>query len=320
MPPAVAGPVWRPFLPPVAIRQDTATGCDDDGIMSRDRSIAWVVITTLVVGAAAADDAPVAGRQSPKEWMAELGYLRHEGAWRTPQEIEIIERNERVTLAEKQWHKKIERLREELAAGSVRAAEELREISDVHAVPALTAALAIDRDRRVRILYLESLVRIGAPAAQGALISVAIDHPDPETRIDAVERLATTAPLPAANAVAAALVGTDNARINRAAAALQRLGVPTVVPNLIAVLETRHIVTVGDGPPEGSTTATFTPDGGGGLSMGSSRRQVAAPFKNQQVLEALVMMTGQNFGWDLAAWRAWLARQRAPASVDLRRG
>jgi hypothetical protein len=42
-------------------------------------------------------------------------------------------------------------------------------------------------------------------------------------------------------------------------------------------------------------------------------------MKNEQVLAALVTLTGANFGWDLAAWRAWLARQRAPASIDLRR-
>jgi hypothetical protein len=93
-----------------------------------------------------------------------------------------------------------------------------------------------------------------------------------------------------------------------------------VVPQLVNVLETRHVVTVGDGPPEGSTTATFTPSGGAGLSMGSSRRQVAVPMKNEQVLEAIVALTGENFGWDITAWRVWLARQRTPASIDLRRG
>jgi hypothetical protein len=167
---------------------------------------------------------------------------------------------------------------------------------------------------------MESLLRIGTPAAQAALVAAAVDHPDPETRIDATDRLAKLAPQAAANALAAALTGPDNARINRAAAALGRLGVVTVVPQLVNVLETRHAVTVGDGPPEGSTTATFTPGGGAGLSMGSSRRQVAVPMKNEQVLEALVALTRENFGWDLTAWRGWLARRRAPASIDLRRG
>lgn len=280
-----------------------------------------IVAAFVAVGAAAEEPPPSQGRQSHQEWMARLGYQRHSGGWRTAQEIEIIDRNEQTNLAEKQWTKKVERLRQELATGNAAdAAEQLGEISDPHAVPALTAALASEPLRRVRLLYMESLLRIGTPAAQATLVSAAVDHPDPETRIDAVDRLAKLAPSAAANALAAGLGGTDNARINRVAAALSRLGEKRVVPQLINVLETRHVVTVGDGPPEGSTTATFTPSGGAGLSMGSSRKQVAVPMKNQQVLEALIELTGQNFGWDLAAWRAWLARQRAPASIDLRRG
>ena len=283
------------------------------------RLITVNVFAAFFAIAAVADDAPTSqSRESHQEWMAKLGYQRHSGGWRTAQEIEIIERNEKTGLAQKQWNKKLERLRQDLASGD--AAEELAEITDPHAVPALTAALASDPLRRVRLLYMDSLLRIGTPAAQAALVAAAIDHPDPETRIDATDRLAKLAPQAAAHALAAALAGPDNARINRAAAALGRLGVATVVPQLVNVLETRHVVTVGDGPPEGSTTATFTPSGGAGLSMGSSRRQMAVPMKNEQVLEAIVALTGENFGWDLTAWRAWLARQRAPASIDLRRG
>jgi HEAT repeat protein len=286
------------------------------------RSITIGVVAALFVIAAVADDTPTdQSRGSHQEWMAKLGYHRHSGGWRTVQEIEIIERNEKTALAQKQWNKKLERLRQDLATGAAAdAAEELAEITDPQAVPALTAALASDPLRRVRLLYMESLLRIGTPAAQAALVAAAVDHPDPETRIDATDRLAKLAPQAAANALVAALTGPDNARINRAAAVLGRLGVATVVPRLVNVLETRHVVTVGDGPPEGSTTATFTPSGGAGLSMGSSRRQVAVPMKNEQVLEALVRLTGENFGWDLTAWRGWLARQRAPASIDLRRG
>lgn len=286
------------------------------------RLITVNVVAALFVMAAVADDAPTGqSRESHQEWMAKLGYQRHSGGWRTAQEIEIIERNEKTALAHKQWNKKLERLRQDLATGAAAdAAEELAEITDPQAVPALTAALASDPLRRVRLLYIESLLRIGTPAAQAALVAAAVDHPDLETRIDATDRLAKLAPQAAANALAAALAGPDNARINRAAAALGRLGVATVVPQLVNVLETRHVVTVGDGPPEGSTTATFTPSGGAGLSMGSSRRQMAVPMKNEQVLEAIVTLTGENFGWDLTAWRGWLARQRAPASIDLRRG
>lgn len=292
-------------------------------VMNVSHAMLATVVAALVASAFAAD-APSPGKtkETHQEWMASLGYRRHSGAWRTQQEIEIIERNDRTNLAQKEWNKKIERLRRNLATGddgSGEAAEAIAEIADPHAVPALATALANEPNRRVRLLYLNALARIRDPAARAALVAVALDHADPETRIDATERLAEIAPQAAATAISAVLAGPDNARINRAAAVLGRLGVPTVVPELIAVLETRHVVTVGDGPPEGSTTATFTPEGGG-LSLGSSRRQVAAPFKNEQVLEALVTLSGKNFGWDIVAWRAWLARQRAPAKFDLRRG
>lgn len=284
-------------------------------------SIVWVVAAALGAAGAAADDPEPRKRESHQEWMESLGYQRHSGSWRTAQEIAIIERNDRTNVAQKEWNKKIEKLRRAVAVGndSDRAAEELQEIADPHAVPALTAALASEPNRRVRLLYLNALTRIRDPSARMAIVAAAVDHPDPETRIDAAEKLAEVAPREAANAISAALASPDNGRINRAATALARLGVPTVVPALIASLETRHVVTVGDGPPEGSTTATFTPEGGG-LSLGSSRKQVTVPFKNEQVLEALVSLSGQNFRWDVAAWRAWLARQRAPATIDLRRG
>jgi hypothetical protein len=39
------------------------------------------------------------------------------------------------------------------------------------------------------------------------------------------------------------------------------------------------------------------------------------------VLEALIALTGVNFQWDQAAWRAWRANERSlPADYDLRRG
>jgi hypothetical protein len=42
--------------------------------------------------------------------------------------------------------------------------------------------------------------------------------------------------------------------------------------------------------------------------------------RNDRVLEALVALTGQNFAWNAAGWRAWLANERAlPPEFDPRR-
>ena len=285
----------------------------------------YAMVVCFLIGLRAsvtAEEVPASsGRETHQEWMAKMGYQRHSGGWRTIQEIEIIERNKKKNLAEKQWIKQLERFRIDLSKNdSAEVRRRITEISDPYAVPALASALVNEPNRRVRLLYIDALSRIESPEARTTLVFAAIDHPDQETRIDAIDRLIESDPQSVAPFLTAALSGQDNARINRAAASLGRLGVTTVVPQLINVLETQHMTTVGNGTPEGSTTATFTPNGNAGLSMGSNRRQINVPMRNRDVLEALVLLTGENFGWDLLAWRAWLARQRAPMTLDLRRG
>jgi transcriptional accessory protein Tex/SPT6 len=48
-------------------------------------------------------------------------------------------------------------------------------------------------------------------------------------------------------------------------------------------------------------------------------QQVRVIVKNEDVLDTLATVAGVNFGWDLPAWRAWLASRDAPADLDLRR-
>jgi hypothetical protein len=168
-------------------------------------------------------------------------------------------------------------------------------------------------------MYVEALSRIRSADAAAALVAVAVDHVDPETRIAAAERLVVIGPHLAVPQLVAALGSADNARVNRAAEALGRLGVPTVVAPLIEALQTEHLVVAGDGTPEGSTSATFTPSGGG-LAMGGGTKRVKVTLRNERVLEALVTLTGVNFEWNAAAWRAWLANRQSPPDFDPRRG
>lgn len=281
-----------------------------------------LVAAALPAGAAprrALADDPAA---TPAERMAALGLVRYRGAWRTAQEIELIERDEAATVAQKQWNAKLARLRRQLEqpASADRAAEELAEISDPLAVPALAAALAAEPVFRVRASYVQSLGHIRTPDAVQVLISTAADHPDAETRFAAVERLVAIGPHQAVPPLVAALASSDNARVNRAAEALGRLGVPTAIEPLIAALETRHVTVVGAGQPAGSTSATFTPQGGGLAMGGGPKRQVVA-VRNDRVLAALVALTGQHFEWNADAWRAWLVNERSlPAGFDPRRG
>lgn len=284
------------------------------------KPVAILFVSLCVVchaGAGRGDDHAETPRKSQQELMAERGYVRYRGAWRTAQEIDLIERAERTNLARKEWVAKLGRLRKQLDGGT--AAEQIREIADPHAVPALVAALAEEPVFRVRILYVEALSRIQSSEARLALVATALDHPDPETRSAATERLAARSPEAAVPPLVAALSSPDNARVNRAAEALGELGVASAVAPLIAALETQHLTTVGEGPGEGATSATFTPQGGG-LAMGSGKKRVKVTVRNDRVLEALVALTGANFEWDARAWRAWLANQKAPPDYDPRRG
>ena len=272
-----------------------------------------------VAGAAANTSAEQ--RLSPQELMTARGFVRYRGMWRTVQEIELIERSDRVNLAQREWTIRLERLRKRLddPRQAEAAVEEIREIADPFAVPALAAALGKERMPRVRADYVEALSHIRGAEAMTALVSVAVDHADPETRILAAERLVDIGPEMAAQAIAGALGGADNARINRAAEVLGRLGSASAVGPLIGALETEHMLVAGGGAPEGSTTATFTPSGGG-LSMGGGPKRQKTRVQNQRVLEALVKITGENFDWNTAAWRAWQANRQLPPDFDPRRG
>ncbi len=292
------------------------------------RIVAAVLMMTaslqgVVIGdePASVADTSAEQRLSPQELMTARGFVRYRGMWRTVQEIELIERSDRVNLAQREWTIRLERLRKRLddPRQAEAAVEEIREIADPFAVPALAAALGKERMPRVRADYVEALSHIRGAEAMTALVSVAVDHADLETRILAVERLVDIGPEMAAQAIAGALGGADNARINRAAEALGRLGSASAVGPLIGALETEHMLVAGGGAPEGSTTATFTPSGGG-LSMGGGPKRQKTRVQNQRVLEALVKITGENFDWNTAAWRAWQANRQLPPDFDPRRG
>lgn len=288
--------------------------------LRRPSRLAIVVAAAATACAAAPAEEPA--RPTPQQAMAERGFVRYRGSWRTVQEIELIERSEKANLAQKDWNAKLERLRRQIEqpARAERAAEEIRGIADPFAVPALAAGLAKEPVFRIRSWYVEALARIRSPDAVGVLVAAALDHADPETRIAAVERLVVIGPHAAVPTLVAALGSPDNARVNRAAEALGRLGVASAAGPLIDALETRHVVVTGDGTPEGSTSATFTP-AGGGLSMGGGPKRKQVVVRNDRVLEALVGLTGANFEWDSRAWRAWLAnRQAPPPGFDPRRG
>lgn len=270
---------------------------------------------------ARADRSPGAAPPSQQALMTARGFVRYRGAWRTSQEIELIERSERETVTQKQWGPRLEKLRRRLddPATSATAAEELREIVDPAAVPSLGDAVAREPVPQVRAFLLEALARIGTPDAIALIVQVAIDHTDPDTRLTAVERLQAIGPRIAEPALVAALGGPDNARLNRAAEAIGALGLVGAAAPLVGALETDHVVIASDGRQAGQTSVAFGNSGGDGLSLGGGPKQGKVRLRNEAALAALVRISGQDFQWNLPAWRQWLARRDLAEPVDLRR-
>lgn len=294
------------FAPPAGGAEDAAAGRPDDpAVDGTDDS-----------GAAAS------GVPSQQAFMTQRGFVRYRGAWRTTQEIELIERTERETVARKQWGPRLEKLRRRLddPATAATATEELREIVDPAAVPALGAALARESVPQVRAFLLEALARIGTPEALSIVVQAAVDHVDPDTRMTAVERLQAIGPRIAESALVAALSGPDNARLNRAAEAIGALGLAGAAAPLVDALETEHVVVASDGRQAGQTSVAFGNTGGEGLSLGGGPKKGKVRLRNEAVHAALVRITGQDFQWDLPAWRQWLAGREWDGPIDLRRG
>jgi hypothetical protein len=86
---------------------------------------------------------------------------------------------------------------------------------------------------------------------------------------------------------------------------------PVVGPGSVAYGAT----SIPSGPGPGSSIG----GGGGGASGGPTPRLVQIENRNDQVLAALVKLTGQDFGYDIPTWKQWMATSFKVESKPSRR-
>ena len=121
---------------------------------------------------------------TPDEIMKARGYRRYKGRWRSPQEIKSIEQKKQRETAEKSWYVKLRRWSGWLDGSKTEQAQKaIAEIKDPFATAALAAALASDRRRPARLLYIEALARVNSPVAVKTLAIHALENADEETRL-----------------------------------------------------------------------------------------------------------------------------------------
>ncbi|MCI0362163.1 MAG: hypothetical protein L0211_27085 [Planctomycetaceae bacterium] len=238
------------------------------------------------------------------------GYELYKGKWRTPQDIEILEEQARLDQAHKDWLKRLRRYRAELddPARAKLGMESLTGIKDPIAVRPIVAMMVRERVRRVKMLYADVLAGIDSSDAVGALVERVLYDPDEEMFHYCLARLIDRQPPRLADPLITALKGKSNATVNRAAAALARVGDPEAIGPLIDALITTHTQYIPGRNPD-STTATFA-GGQHSVSQGGGPEVRIMHIRNQHVLGALTKLTGANFDYDQKSWRYWHAQEK----------
>ncbi len=258
------------------------------------------------------------GWHTREEQQTKLGYVRYEGRLRTPQEIEILKRQDKDDKAELDWIGKLDRWRKWL--GGKRANEALAgfaQVSDPYAVPGLVKLLDREVNPSYRLIYLRSLSQIDSGSAHQALLRLAVMDREAEIRESSLDELVRRKSPDTVAQFAKSLRSKDNLVVNRAAYALGRMGDSAAVGPLIDALITTHKFQIQKQAP-GSTAASFGRNvgggsgwGPGGMTMGNSPKTVNQPMRNQSALDALVSLTGGvNFDYDARAWQYWFSQQQ----------
>ena len=260
-----------------------------------------------------------------REHMEAQGYVRYGGRWRLLQEVELMERDRKNELAQKDWINKLKRWRGWLDDDKgAQARENILSIDDPYAVKALSMGLADERVREVKLMYVEALANIGTPNAMDVIVNASIGNADEEVRIVCLDKIVKADYKPAAATYVQKLKSPDNLIVNRAGVALGAMRDPATVGPLIDALVTTHKFKITPANPGqmSSTFGTGGPGGGspGGFSFGQAKEKIIKKnLTNPTVLSALVGITEMNFNFDVVAWKSWFAAQKKPATLDARR-
>ena len=265
---------------------------------------------------------------TPAQFNAENGYRLYKGKARTEQEIQLMQSKDKQQAEAREWMQKLDRWLGWLQTNRAETAEEnIRGIQDPVAVKALCYAMKNNANVNIRLMLTAALAKISTPAARIGLAYSAVFDDVEEVRLTCLDFLKKTHDPEVVDYFVARLHGKDakdNVIVNRAGAALGEMGDPSAIGSLVDVLWTTHRVVV---PPASSSQyqASFPTggtSGGPGLVAGGDRPQILYPmFFNKAVHDALVKLSGVDYGDDQRAWKSWHLKQRKREPVDdTRRG
>jgi hypothetical protein len=261
------------------------------------------------------------------EWNRAHGYVRHQGAWRIPQDVVLEQQADELEKAQKDWMRKVKTWATSIAkrrGGEQEAIQAIRDIRDPRAAPALVQLLEDTRQPlEVRLLSTDVLGKLQAPEAIRAFVKQAMEDRDAHIRDACLDQLAKFGTLQAVRAFQQLLKSKDNWKVNRAAICLGSLRDPDATLALINALITEHTSIEQSGGAPGQLNLGFgSGPGGGGNSFGVGGRPkvIKRKHQNESVLNALVAIhPGVNFGYDIEKWKKWFADRHDNSVTNLRR-
>lgn len=283
-----------------------------------------------------------------EQLMQKRGFVKHKGKWVLPQEVELLELAEMQSAEEKQWYRQIKNwvtwLKDaERPDRQASAMAQLRAIRDPAAIPAVGRHLVTDRDAGIRSIAAGILGQIPGDRPAALLLEFCLKDDVSANRQTAIKALDGRDVAVVRGALRKALRHEQNVVVNRAAETIGKLGDKEQIPALIEALITDHRYTIT--VPDNANTISMTPDGrsvpqgvpipadvAGLLATGQLPQGVRVDYaplpgeelrrknvtilrheQNPEVLAALARLTGENFGYNEAAWKAWLRRKQGAA-------
>lgn len=272
------------------------------------------------------------------EKMRADGFVKVGRRWVSAAEAALMEQIDENSERAKAWFPKAIALRDKLETPDLLLRRpvlgKIASNSDPTALAAWVRIFASHPSPEVRMACVVALSKMKSSKAIRPLAKFAVLDPIDDVREAAVEAMHPDHRDIGAQVLAEWLSDENNALVQRAAIALESLGDDAAVVLLIRALETAHwqvvqytdqtpSFSVGGGeigfggqaatlPPEvmaGLLTGQY-PNGIPGVTAGRVRtKRVRVAVRNPTVLNALIAITGENFGYDERRWSAWWRRR-----------
>lgn len=256
-----------------------------------------------------------------KEEMRAQGFEKYKGSWLSREEVERLRQADLKKRLEAEWAARIQRLKYQVTHSVVsfhsEAEKQLLEISDPAAFPAIVRLLE-DYHARVRLLALELVNRHRIPEAAPMLARLTLLDPDPRLSDAARVTLVDIKDEEAFKVLIKGLRHRQSGVRHRACVALGLFKDARAVPFLILSIKELFLVSVKKEELPSEEKTELPPLAYHSLSDRMTRGVWTAnsgPDKklviriNQDAIDALRTITGEDFGDDEDAWQNWWRKE-----------